>query len=205
MQSSIGIDVEQTLDDLASSSFPTVRRAAAHKLGQLTMSSAEIVQALGAADTLDTDAEVRSTAREALQSPVHQDFIQQHPGFLQRAAETAIEQQKNEKAEKESKIIAEFIVRRNHERRNFLIFFGGWIISCGLLFLALDIPSRYLKSLVCIYQVAIIAFAILIFGLSWGYWRCPACDGWLGGWKAQVNPWFSSEPLRCPHCGARLL
>jgi hypothetical protein len=35
-------------------------------------------------------------------------------------------------------------------------------------------------------------------------WRCPKCQNYLWGFKAQINPLTGTIPLYCPYCGKRL-
>jgi tetratricopeptide (TPR) repeat protein len=61
-----------------------VRRTAAQKLGQLTESDLCIVKALMAAMESDPTYLVRLEAGAALQSPAHQQILQQYPGLAQK-------------------------------------------------------------------------------------------------------------------------
>jgi len=204
MKDSISTDLKKTLQDLSTSSFPFTRREAAYKLGQLSISNDEIVQALAAAIALDSNADVRSTALQALQSPVHQAFLKDHPDFIRKATESAAQIQAEEKQRNEEKIMAEYLRRRTRERIYYLILIGGTVTSWVLFLVGLS--QGWLKQwMVRAWQVAFIASVILIFYLSWRNWRCPACYSWLGGFKFTINAFWSSDIIRCPHCGTRLL
>ena len=57
-----------------------VRLSAAKKLGKLNESDLQVVQALVAAMKSDTSSAVQEAAEAALNAPVHQEILQQHPG-----------------------------------------------------------------------------------------------------------------------------
>ncbi|MGE5252087.1 MAG: hypothetical protein ACM3QS_17920 [Bacteroidota bacterium] len=101
----------------------------------------------------------------------------------------------------EERLTGEFIDRRRHLRRRLLSFLLSLVLMWGVLLLPMDwwIPGSRIS--------AVLVFLYLGYTLWWFWknWRCPACDEWLGGWRTGVNPWFSSPPLRCPHCGEKLL
>jgi hypothetical protein len=70
-------EVEALLRDLQADSIDT-RRAAAERLGKLTTSNPEIVQALIAAKENDAIYAVKKAAEDALRAPVHQEYLAQH-------------------------------------------------------------------------------------------------------------------------------
>lgn len=204
MKDSTPTDLKNTLQDLSTSSFPFIRQEAANKLGQLLISNDDIVQALAAAVALDGDANVRSAALQALQSPVNQAFIKDHPDFIRKVTDAAAQTQAEEKQRNEEKTMTEYLHRRTRERIYYLILFGGMVTSF-VLFLAGLIQGWLELWMVRAWQVIFIAFVILIFYLTWRNWRCPACDSWLGGFTYTINAVWSPATIRCPHCGARLL
>lgn len=204
MEGLTSTDLKRLLHDLSTSSSHYLRRQAADELGHLSISNGEIVQALAAAVAIDSDADVRSAALQALQSPVHQAFLKDHPDFLREAMKSAAQNQAQEKERDEAKIMAEYLRRRTRERIYYLILIGS-ILTSGVLFMA-GVPQGWLEEwMVCAWQVVFIASVILIFYLSWRNWRCPACDSWLGGFTSQINAIWSPPTVRCPHCGKRLL
>ena len=201
MQPSTTIDVKKTLDDLAESSFPFQRRQAALSLGQVSATSEEILRALIAAETLDDHAGVRTAASQALQAPVHRAYLEAHPDFQSQAAKQAERAQAEKKIADEERVIAEFIDLRTRMRRRLLVI----PLAVFLPMTALLLPEEWWLSGYWIDSILVVLYLGYVFWWSWKHYRCPACDSWLGAMKAQVNPWFSSPPLRCPNCGAKLL
>lgn len=202
MQSPRPVDVTEELKDLSNSDDPYVRRRAATRLGQLTTTGEEIVRALAAAQTLDTDLGVRMSAGEALQSPVHQAFLQDRPGFAREAVETVARGRAQEQQSRQEQIIEEFMRRRDREQIKSVVFVSVFTLGWCLV---LVLPYEGVLLLLRAYPVVILLGTGLMLWLSWRQWRCPSCDGWLSSWGAVVNPFFSSAPLRCPRCGTRLL
>ena len=201
MQPSTTIDVKKTLDDLAESSFPNERRQAALALGQVSATSEEILRALIAAETLDAHAGVRTAAAQSLQAPVHQTYLQAHTEFRHEAAELAERNRAQRIISEEERIVGEFIERRQQVRLRLLGFFGVFLLWWGTFLLPFDLVLPAFRG----GAVLALGYVGYVFWWSWKHYRCPACDSWLGALKAQVNPWFSSPPLRCPNCGAKLL
>lgn len=77
-------DIDALLADLQSL-YAYRRKEAVIKLGRIPVSSRRVIEALIAAKNLDQFDEVRDAAVRALMSPVHQEFLQEHPD-LQAAA-----------------------------------------------------------------------------------------------------------------------
>ena len=105
MQTLSADNVKKLLQELSTSSFRFERRAAAYKLGQLTISNDEIVWALATAAALDDEAHVRSAALQALQSPGHQAFLKDHPDFIQEATKSAAHKHAQEKQQAEKAFV----------------------------------------------------------------------------------------------------
>ncbi|MGE5252088.1 MAG: HEAT repeat domain-containing protein [Bacteroidota bacterium] len=201
MQSSTPVELKKTLEDLGESPFTFQRREAAHALGHVHETSEEILRALIAAETLDSDPAVRSAAAQSLQEGVHRAFLEAHPDFTAEAAALAERNQKERQRTEEEGLIDDFIERRGRLRRRLLGFALVFVVWWWTFLLPFDLvlPAYIMGS------VLVLLYLGYVFWWSWKNWRCPACDSWLGGWKAQVNPWFSSPPLRCPYCGEKLL
>lgn len=204
MQTLSADNVKKLLQELSTSSFRFERRAAAYKLGQLAISNDEIVRALATAVALDDEAEVRSAALQALQSPKHQAFLKDHPDFIQEVTKSAAHKQAQEKQQTEKEISGEYLRRRTRQRIFILIFFGG-------------VPVLYCTFMVGLFQgwqgqasvttwvIGFIAFYILFAYVSWRNWRCPACDSSLGLFRYQINPILTPDIVHCPSCGTKLL
>ena len=203
MPASTVTDLKKTVQDLSTSSFPSIRRAAADQLGQLSISTDEIVQALAAAVALDSDADVRSTALRALQAPVHQAFLKDHPDFIREATRAAVQHQAHAKQREEAKIMAEYVRRRSRQRRYHLLILGS-LLTSWCMFLVGAAQGWLAQGTVCVWQVGFIGFVIVIVYLSWRNWRCPACEAWLGGFRFHIHALWSAETF-CPNCGTRLL
>jgi hypothetical protein len=170
------------------------------------VTSEEIVKALAIATTRDADFDVRGAALFALQAPVHQAFLQDRPDFLARVAESAMRTEAQMQLEEEDKYVDEFRRRLSRERRNYLIFFVCLIASLALMIFLLSNSHRQgYNPVLCIFQVGVYSLAGLFIFISWRSWRCPACDSWLSGFKAGINPFFASPPIKCPHCGKKLM
>lgn len=199
--------LRKLLQDLAAAPFAGTRRWAASSLGEQTTSSVEIVQALAAAVATDSDPEVRSAAVLALQAPAHQEFIQNHPDLMKQAVESAVRSTQHKQEEADEKIILEFRRRLSREKKAYLVFILG-IIAFFVLFILL-VTENWDRAttdwILRFFQVVVFASAGIFIWRSWRKFRCPACDGWLGGFKAGINVWFASAPLKCPHCGTRLM
>lgn len=200
-------ELNQILEDLSGSFLEGKRKFAAQILGQLPTSSTEIVQALAAAVATDSDPEVRTTAVLALQAPVHQDFIKNNPDLMQQAIESAVRGKQQVQQATDEKIAGEFQRILKLEKRAYLVFFFSLFASLGLFIflLTLDLEKGTANCFLRIFQVAVIASAVIFSWRSWRKYRCPNCDSWLGGFKAGINVWFASPPLKCPHCGTRLM
>jgi hypothetical protein len=199
MDDTISPNLKKYLNDLSAGHYEFTRREAAEKLGELSESNEEIVQALIAVESLDSEMSVRNAATRAMQSPVHQSIINQNPEMAQHAVEkwqrakTLLEQ------EKANGYIFEFENRRKHERNRNFLSLGSMVIFLGLIAWLETMKMAWLGLFV------FFGFFCLQAWQSWLNWRCPACDSSLSNRKASINPLFCSEPLRCPHCGIRLL
>ena len=197
-------ELNKVIRDLSESSFRHKRYNAAVKLGKLPESSEDIVRVLAAAVALDDDVDVRSAAMQALQSLVHQAYLKDRPDFIREATQAAVQSREREKWEEEQSVRSEFLRRRTQQRTYSMIFAGVMSVSC-ILFI-IGVSQEWLgATLVHIWQVVIITFAFLSIYLSWRNWRCPACDAWLSGFTFNINPIWSPDIVRCPHCGKRLL
>ena len=71
------------LQDLRSGLF-FKRRDAAIELGKLTKSSDDVAFALLLAKESDTNDDVKTAAASAIEAPVHQQYIQDHPELIQK-------------------------------------------------------------------------------------------------------------------------
>ena len=201
MQPSTSIDLKKTLEDLAESSFPFERRQAANSLGQVVATSEEILRALIAAETLDSDPAVRSAAMQSLESPVHQAYLEAHTEFRHEAAELAERNRGQRLLTEEARLVAEFAERRQGMRLRMLGFLPACALWWGTNLLPFDLVLPAFRT------GALLTLGYLGYVLwwSWKNWRCPACNSWLGSLKADVDPWFSSRPLYCPFCGEKLM
>src|SRR5512135_1572545 len=134
MQTLAADNVKKLLQELSTSSYRFERRAAAYKLGQLAISNDEIVRALAVAAALDDEADVRSAALQALQSPGHQAFLKDHPDFIQEATKSAAHKQAQEKQQADEEISVEYLRRRTRQRIFLVILFGVVaIMYCSLM------------------------------------------------------------------------
>jgi hypothetical protein len=204
MENTTSTDLNKILQELSESNFKYQRQNAAIVLGKLTMSNAAVVRALATAVALDSDADVRSAALQALQSPVHQAFLMDRPDFIHEATKLALEKQAAEKQKDEEMIKAEYLRRRTRVRVYYTIFLGGLIASCVLFLIGLT-QGWLNQSMICGWQILVIVFVLTVYYMTWRNWRCPSCDAWLSGFGFHVNPILSSDFVRCPRCGKRLL
>jgi Flp pilus assembly protein TadD len=83
VQESLPQEVEELLHVLQSSSAALDRGDAAERLGRVETSSPRIVRALIAAYESDSYSMVRRAAAKSLRAPVHQEYLQQHPGLME--------------------------------------------------------------------------------------------------------------------------
>jgi len=200
-------ELNKLLRDLSGPVIAVTRRYSAQILGQLPTSSAEVVQALSAAVALDSDPEVRTAAILALQSPIHQEFIKEHPDLMQQAIESAVRGKRQDQQEIELKITTEFQHILSREKRAYLLFFLSILAFFGgfILLLALGMDFKTMDVVLRVVQVGVLASAVFFAWRNWRKYRCPNCDGWLGGFKAGINVLWASPPLKCPYCGTRLM
>lgn len=70
------------------------RRDAADELGHLAESNDDVVIALLVAKESDTNDDVKKAASSALEMPVHQQYLQDHPESIQKAKQTTQSLQK---------------------------------------------------------------------------------------------------------------
>lgn len=198
--------LDKLLQDLSDSSSEWTRRNAARELGGLPVSNVAIVQALAAAVATDSDPQVRSAAVLALQAPVHQEFIKSNPTLLQQATESAIRSKVQKQQADDSQVMEQFARRVRAEKRAYLVFFLTIIaMFAGFVFMISNVDRTAMNGLLRLFQVLMFAVAGLFLWRSWRNWRCPVCNGWLSSWKARIAPFWIKSPVRCPHCGARLM
>lgn len=203
MKDSAAIDVEKICQELSTSGFPHVRREAAIRLGQLSFSNDEIVQALVTAVELDNKPDVKSAALQALQAPVHQAFLKDHPDFIQKASESVAKRRTEEQRTDDEKYRSEYLRRRTRVRFYYLLFFCGMFLFYGLIPI-MAIQNWLALWIIHAWQVVYLLFVAPIFYLIWRRWRCPACEAWLGGFSFSINALLPAESLHCPNCGTRL-
>ena len=194
---------QKLLQDLSGSAFPVKRRDAAYQLSLLDASSEQILHALAVAAELDADPEVRQAAREALEAPVHQELLKANPGFVQKTARAAADEQAHQKQAREREIMDIYLRRRDGERLRYLAFFLFLGVSCVFFFLGLT-NDWFDKWVVRLWQALVIGSAILFVFLSWRGWRCPSCNSWLGGFTFAINAVWTPSSVHCPHCGTKL-
>jgi len=197
-------ELNKAIRDLFESSFRHKRYNAAVKLGELSESNEEVVRVLAIATTLDDDIDVRSAAMQALQSPVHQAFLKDRPNFIREVTQSAVVNRERERQKEDMKLRDEFIRRRARQRLYAMIIIGVMAFFCVLFMVGLY-REWMVVTLIRIWQVILITFGVLSIYLSWRNWRCPACDSWLAGFTFNINPIWSPDIVRCPHCGKRLL
>jgi hypothetical protein len=193
-------DIQQALRALSTGVLFFDRATAVRKLGGLSFTNQNIVQALAAAQVLDEHANVREMAGEALQAPVHQEFIKEHPGLISQAVEAAKNMRQQREQAEESRLMEEFLRRRDRQRTRNLLLSAAVLFYFVIVIVLIEYEWSYPLATVIFF-----AFMGGLLWLSWRDYRCPSCDGSLGGFKAQVNPFFSTSPTWCPHCGKRLL
>lgn len=203
MQDPVSPDLMKTLRDLESS-FPGRRLDAIHKLADLGFSNDEIIRSLSSMIAKDEDPQVRQAAMQALQNPVHQEKIRAKPELLTVNIVSTMQEKEEADAEKNEAVIAAFLKRRSKERLLYGCYFLALILYVVISIILMSAYHLQREDLRCSW-VILVLLAGLVMYLSWRNWRCPNCDSWLGGWKASVNPWWASAPLKCPHCGSKLL
>ncbi len=205
MQESTSTEIKKMLGNLSTSVSPYERQRAAEQLGGLSTTSEEIVQALAIAQDFDKDVKVRRAARQALEQTVNQAFIRDNPDFLQKVIKLAEQTHAQEQRIEQAKITDEFLRRRGRERRRTLLLVGSFMVWSFFFVWGVIRSVSMMEQLLCPFQIGFILIVGLVFWFSWHNWRCPACDSWLGGWTVQINPVWSPETIRCPHCGTKLL
>jgi hypothetical protein len=204
MEEHTSTDLKILLQNLSESLLDYKRYNAAVKLGELTESSEEIVRILAVAAALDRDADVRSVAMQALQSPVHQAFLKDHPDLIQEATHSAMEGRERERRAEEQKINGEFLRRRTRARIHSMALLGSPFVFSILIVVGLD-QGWVDRSSFCVWQFVFIAFVILIALIARRNWRCPACESQLTRPGFTINPMMSPDIVHCPQCGKRLL
>lgn len=196
-------ELQNTIQDLSTGSLNFVRLRAANRLGELSVSNGEIVQALAIAVSHDEDANVRTAAMQALLSPAHQAFLKDHPDFFTQVTKTAGDVKAREKASADIAIMDEFSRRRTRERISLSVMFV--CMAASTILLIVGASQLWMKDwIVRVWQIVFVGFAVVYGLLSWRNWRCPACDSWLGGFTFTINAFFSADFIRCPKCGVRL-
>jgi cation transport ATPase len=204
MQELTGLELQQTLQDLSTSTLTFKKLNAARKLGELSVSSEEIVRALAVAASLDDEVQVRNAAMQALLSPAHQTFIKDRPDFIQEATKSALQGQEKEREKASQKIEMEFLRRRTWERVHILLIIAGLILP-QIIFM-IGVNQNWMQMwMVRLWVYLYVVFVILVGFLSWRNWRCPSCDSWLGGFRFSINAIWSPSAIKCPHCGVKLI
>jgi hypothetical protein len=77
-EESLPSEIESLLRDLQPARRFTSRLRAAKRLGRISRSSRQIVQALATVAEIDDSGEVRAVAAESLHAPVHQECLQEY-------------------------------------------------------------------------------------------------------------------------------
>ncbi len=161
MQGPDSIELKTTLRDLGSS-FPGRRLTAIHILAELTFTNDEIIRSLSTILAQDEESEVRLAAMQALQNPVHQALIREHPDLLMQGIVATVHAKEEEDKEEGEKIVTAFLARRKRERIYYACFFLAMILYVVILIAIISSGNLQSKDLNCSWVIVFLLAGILM-------------------------------------------